>query len=307
MEKFNFGISQKVENNQKPENNSEKEKELSISDFANKIKALFNKGNDARETAKMTREVESSGNWKKRGFDVEKKLNSVKGKIIEVAGPTPYGYDLVDFEKLEKPVYTSNVFPGMPYFGKKADDGTEIINYAGKVDFIADATKLPFKDGSIGAVLISCLGGSHFAELSAKMGNKKFNESAYIKEGCPTKEEKDRGIILTKDEVDEMKPTDSQDIDKLRQDALSEAFRVLESEGILIWQGGHSNDFYYAKKLGFEVVQMSAGDTRSNIFYNLVLKAPDTKQNKTGEEKINVIFEKTKNNESEQENLEKAA
>lgn len=286
MEKFNFDTLQR------PEKVDKEEGRLFVSDFVNKINDLFNKGKDILETSKITAEARALGNWRKEGFDVEEKLNKVNGQIIEVAGPTPDGYDLVNFEKLRKPLYTSNVFPGRPYFRENREDGSTTINYTGKVNFIADATKLPFKNGSIGAVFISCLGGSHLAEMSAKMGSKKFKESAHIKGGYPTKEEKMKAVIIPEEEKNKMNLNGDYDNDRLRQNALKEVFRVLESEGILVWQGGHKNDFDFAKNLGFEVVQMSADDMCSNIFHNLVLKAPEKKQNNLDEEKFNAIFEK---------------
>lgn len=77
----------------------------------------------------------------------------MKRPLIEVAGPTIEGYNLVNVNELDKKLHTSNIFPG-GYFVNTEDE----IKYEGKVDFQADAQKLPFKNGIVGAVFCSCLG-----------------------------------------------------------------------------------------------------------------------------------------------------
>lgn len=92
-------------------------------------------------------------NWKDPDFDIEKKLESINGPLIEVAGPTEGGYSIIDMDSLGNKIYVSNLTKGCPI----SKDG-KTVNYFGKVDFQADAKQLPFQEGKIGAVFCSCLG-----------------------------------------------------------------------------------------------------------------------------------------------------
>lgn len=91
--------------------------------------------------------------WQKEGFDLDRALEEIPGPVVEVAGPTSRT-PMIDFKKLKTPFFVSNINPGVkitdPYTG-------EFIEYMGKVDFQADATRLPFESETIGALFAACL------------------------------------------------------------------------------------------------------------------------------------------------------
>lgn len=91
---------------------------------------------------------------KELGFELANELSSRNGIFIEIAGPTPEGFSLVDYEKLDRPVLTSNIKPGIPLWDDKTG---ELVTYWGKVDFQADSQKLPLRNESVGALFGSCL------------------------------------------------------------------------------------------------------------------------------------------------------
>lgn len=72
--------------------------------------------------------------WRERNFDVIKALNSSKGPLVEVAGPTQGGYRLVDLAKLNRRLTVSNT---------KAQESPDTINLQ------AGAFAFPFADHSI--------------------------------------------------------------------------------------------------------------------------------------------------------------
>lgn len=129
-------------------------------------------------------------------FNIEEELEKVKGPYIEIGGPTAteywFGLKLIDTKTLNKKVYVSNITPGVIIHMENGK-----TKQYGKVDFQADATKLPLKNNSIGALFASCLNGP------------------------------------------------------IRADVLDEAYRVLEPDGLLLWQGGKQEDIEKAKSLGF--------------------------------------------------------
>lgn len=94
--------------------------------------------------------------YTQRGFDLNTEVNERTGLFVEIAGPTDNGYELTDLTKLPKKVHISNIYPGSPRFNPKSGKVDTIV---GTVDFVADARKLPFKAGSIGILLASCLPG----------------------------------------------------------------------------------------------------------------------------------------------------
>lgn len=70
-----------------------------------------------------------------------------------MAGPTDPGLDLADLSKIDKKMYVSNIEPGLPLWSREG----EHLGYIGKVDFQADATNLPLKTDSIGALFVSAM------------------------------------------------------------------------------------------------------------------------------------------------------
>ncbi|MDP3888417.1 MAG: methyltransferase domain-containing protein [bacterium] len=91
----------------------------------------------------------------REGFELYGALTQLSGPIIEVGGPTSYEPDLLlDFNKLDKKLFVSNISPGLPIFDY--DDG-HFVGYIGKVDLVADAAKLPLADNKVGVLFASCL------------------------------------------------------------------------------------------------------------------------------------------------------
>lgn len=94
-------------------------------------------------------------------FDLEAELDRVRGPLVEIAGPTPGGYDLVNTQDLKRPLVTSNIKPGLPI--GDTDTG-EFFTHWLKVDFQADSRRLPLKDGSVGALFGNCLSHNSIEE-----------------------------------------------------------------------------------------------------------------------------------------------
>lgn len=95
--------------------------------------------------------------WQEEDFDLGKELRVRKGPFVEIAGPTEDGYDRIDLNSLDRKVFQSNVKNGSPIYGPEPEENPKPIGYFGKVDFMADATKLPLADGKVGALFGSCL------------------------------------------------------------------------------------------------------------------------------------------------------
>jgi hypothetical protein len=134
---------------EKPEVNSFRQ---SLSGITERIEKAFHKHPGA-ETEKQGVKTED-GRWTKEGFSIEDEIRDRQGPLIEIAGPTDYGFELVDLSKLDKKVFVSNISPGCPLY----DDVTgEFLCYTGQVDFQADAQNLPFRESGIGILFASCL------------------------------------------------------------------------------------------------------------------------------------------------------
>ena len=175
---------------------------------------------------------------KKEGFDVRKKLKELKGPLIEIAGPTLGGYKIVDFNLVKDRIHVSNIYPGAPVFDGETGD---FVGYYGKVNFQADAKRLPFGDERLGAIFISCLG--------------KIN-----KEGLPSD--------IKFEETSESK-------EELRKKVFEESWRILEFGGILVFQGVTEQDLDKAEEIGFQLAQkIRVGDDMSfsAIFEKVIVK-----------------------------------
>ncbi len=114
--------------------------------------------------------------WKEKDFDALKRLAETKGILLEVAGPTEEGYNLVDIKKLPKKLFITNITPGRPQFDPETG---EFIGYGAKVDFVEDATKMTFNENSVGAVFSSCIGSINVEGLEQDGIREKTIKEAY--------------------------------------------------------------------------------------------------------------------------------
>lgn len=104
--------------------------------------------------------------WKADNFDLLKEINSTKGPIVEIGGPTDN--TLLDFNGLNKKLHVSNITRGLPIYDTHTG---ELVKYLSKVDFQADATALPLRDNSVGALTSAYLPhylADRFFDQSAK-------------------------------------------------------------------------------------------------------------------------------------------
>jgi len=162
-------------------------------------------------------------NFYESGFSVEKKLKELEGPFVEVAGPTTEGYELVNLNKLDKKLFVSNLRDSP---------------WRGKIDFRSDVRKLPIIDNSVSALFVSNLGGPQFdsPEEFKQLRNKFFSE---------------KRDLIDKKEIKKFIKLSNIEFRKLKNEAIKEAFRIVEDKGLLIWQGGDKEDIIYAEHLGF--------------------------------------------------------
>lgn len=154
--------------------------------------------------------------WEEEDFDLELAIDQAPGPIVEVAGPTEGETLLIDFNKVAKNIYVSNLAPSRDIFDLET---REFLGRVGRIDFRADATALPIASGKTGVLFASCL------------------------------------------------PVDA------REEFIKESKRVLETGGILIYQGIRTEDIEAAKIAGFRLVEYrKQGKGKSQIIYDAVFK-----------------------------------
>lgn len=169
----------------------------SLDDLVERIKERFLKHPGTLETEKQGIKT-GDERWTTKGFSIKDEIRNRQGPLIEIAGPTDHGFELVDIYALEKRVLQSNISPGCPLYDELTG---EFLCYTGQVDFQADTQNLPLGDGKVGVLFASYL----------------------------PKEIRDRTI--------------------------QEAKRVLEDGGLLVWQGGTTEDIEIAEKAGLKPVK----------------------------------------------------
>jgi len=155
--------------------------------------------------------------WRAEGFDVLESLGRVRGRFFEVAGPTKE-YKLVDLEKLRRQTGRQLHVSNLGFGGApKFDAKTGELIAVNPAHLTADGTALPLAEGSVGALFCSCLS-------TVRDRSRPFQEQ----------------VEMTLE---------------LRKSAVSEAARVLEHGGLLVWQGGGRDMLDYAKTQGFNPKQ----------------------------------------------------
>lgn len=110
--------------------------------------------------------------WAEKGFDLDHALGAIKGPIVEVGGPTFPGYsNIFPDQKFAnilpngKKILISNVVLNEPRFkdtsaleyAEVEDDYPTYPEMKDCLDVVLDGGKMPFANGSIGAVLFSYL------------------------------------------------------------------------------------------------------------------------------------------------------
>ncbi len=97
------------------------------------------------------------GFFQRGEFDVVEHLQSIHKPVVEVAGPTPDGYDLLDIQKI-KIFHTNIAAPG-----QRAESNTEAsgwrkhVGSSGDISVQMDGQRMPFSDKSIGGILMKAI------------------------------------------------------------------------------------------------------------------------------------------------------
>lgn len=96
----------------------------------------------------------SLDSWTKEGFVFEDELTKSSSPFIEVAGPTPEGFELLDTSKLTKKLLVSNITPGLENWDHSGKESVLLGHqYEDQLDFRADARQLPFAKESVGLLV----------------------------------------------------------------------------------------------------------------------------------------------------------
>jgi SAM-dependent methyltransferase len=113
--------------------------------------------------------------WKKEDFSLYEDLAKRSGIFLEVGGPTPEGYESVDFKKIQqntgKKVLISNIARDghLSLLDKDTVIKEDKLKKMDRIDFQADVRQMPLVDGSVGGLFASCLsvrGKNVFQEAS---------------------------------------------------------------------------------------------------------------------------------------------
>lgn len=166
-----------------------------------------------------------------REFDLNRTINSLQGQpTLEIAGPTHRGYPIIDNRLPSAPIVT-NILP------TSTDYET--------VDVLADFKRLPFRSGTFGMVLASCI--SIYNKPNDDPATARYNRhqafdaySSYVSFG---------GIVSER--TLEKNP---------RLAAIEEAARILVQGGLLVWQGGNPEDVEIADLNGLRLSRFDKRD-----------------------------------------------
>lgn len=159
------------------------------------------------------------------GFNYDRAVENIKGPVVEIAGPTAQGYQIV-----------GNKIPAIP-FVTNASQGFD------KLDALMDARHLPFRRGTIGMLLASCVTILPREELRSQFA--------------------DMNLMLAKSEYaiypEHPYPGSTFRFNQ-RIPIIEEASRVLEPNGLLVWRGGTEEDIRVAEYNGLSLVRVRSED-----------------------------------------------
>jgi len=185
------------------------------------------------------------------GFEAEAALSDTYGPFVEVGGPTaPHKYELVDMTQLPRPLMVSNIQPG-----------TE--ESLGKVNFRADARKLPLPDASVGALFTNA--------LSRGTAIQEDVEEAKL---WAEQERADQLAGLGDPEHPNIVAETQAAVTIIHEGFVAEAGRVVEDGGLLIWGTTWAESAELAERQGFEVVVGKYSDNPSKKFDYILRRLP---------------------------------
>ncbi|HKU19122.1 MAG TPA: hypothetical protein VJP80_07725 [Candidatus Saccharimonadales bacterium] len=186
-------------------------------------------------------------------FDMQEAMDGLETPILEIGGPTSDGYFFLDNVTLPEPPYITNiVLPRNP-------------EYASYIDEVIDGRRLPFADGSVGAVIMS---GLHKFidpnELGVTLPNNPVERDILL---ARTHDEMLR-FAAGKIGIDEVKASN-------RLPIYVETNRVLMDYGYLLVEGCDVEDVQVLRSLNFamvaarEAITSGEVDGRQFVFPNL--------------------------------------
>lgn len=156
------------------------------------------------------------------GFRLGDALRCITGPVIEVNGPSAGGYNII-----------GNRLPSTPIISNIKHHSTQAVEAP---HILADATRLPFADRSIGMVLVRGL---------------------YI--ARPQSDDDTRSGVFSLDLARQEYtmypelPEGQTGHHNLRIEAIEEAARVLQTGGLLVWASGGIEDLAIAEAKDFEL------------------------------------------------------
>ncbi len=143
--------------------------------------------------------------WVAEGFDLQTEMYQLDGPTVEIAGPTREGYWPLDDIDIPNPTLVSNI-----------SLNNRPITFPGEVDFLADGTNMPLADNSVSVVLVS-----GFPMISDDL----LRQDQSVWRPIERKAQQEYIDLL----CDDLEPTNN-----LRLVVIKEAYRLLESGGILV-------------------------------------------------------------------------
>lgn len=157
------------------------------------------------------------------GFNYCEAIKDIKGPVVEIAGPTPRGYRIID-----------NKLPSNPFI-----TNSEQSEKLGYIDALVDARCLPLKLGSVGMLLVSCI-----PITPPEENQKTFTDIT-------------RAFAMNEYKIYPNRPYPKSDY-RLNQriTIIEEASRVLEPNGLLVWLGGLEEDIDVAEQNGLNLVRV---------------------------------------------------
>jgi hypothetical protein len=167
--------------------------------------------------------------WADDGFEVAEALAATKGELLEIGGPSFDGYYFLDGVELPRKLTISNIFEE-PFAVERMDERAKK-----RIDKLVDARDLPYGNDSLGLVM------AHY--LSYALDDKPHTRKAHQSDKWNIAMNEMAKIILGGLKAAEAKTA-------LRVQFLCEAYRGLESGGLLITDGG-LDELQIMQQIGF--------------------------------------------------------
>jgi hypothetical protein len=192
--------------------------------------------------------------WHAEKSDLQRTVNQMNKAVIEIGGPTEYGYFFLDGITFStKPIITNVSSNPQPY-------AHNTKKLASMVDELVDGANMPYDDNSVSVLLMAAISGS--SDWWVELSDEEKDEKSHIFD----KENDTAGLEMGQFALGTLPLNEVKFAQRIH--IYAEAYRTLDKSGLLFCDGG-VEDIVSLQHVGFTVVAYLQEHVRAENWFGI--------------------------------------